>query len=146
MPELLPPLTGYPTAVSPPTMAGDGRSWAIRPRGAPILSWLMDIWRTGYDEHTSMLLTANGCLVGAGRGDGWIRGSSRSSVSNCGRPNGRCRPIPPRTSDRSNDESLPPNFDSSTELGPGIDGGAAQPDSALTGGDGFVRGEKGDGG
>jgi hypothetical protein len=32
------------------------------------------------------------------------------------------------------------------ELGPGIDGGGAQPDSALTGGDGFVRGEKGDGG
>jgi hypothetical protein len=51
MPELLPPLTGYPTAAPPPTMAGDGQSWAIRPRGAPILSWRMDIRRTGYDEH-----------------------------------------------------------------------------------------------
>jgi hypothetical protein len=67
-----PSLTGYPTVAPLPTMAGDGRSWAIRPHGAPILSWLMDIRRTGYDEHTGMLLTVNGRLVGAGRGDEWI--------------------------------------------------------------------------
>jgi hypothetical protein len=67
------------------------------------------------------------------------------SMSNCGHPNGRSRPIPPRTPDKSNDKSLPPNFESSIESGPGINGSGALPDSAFTGGDGFVRGEKGDG-
>ena len=92
--ELRPPLTGYPAAAPPPSMAGDRWSWAIQPHGAPILSWLEVIRRTGYDEHTGMHLTANGRLVGAGRGDGRIRCSSRSSVSNCGRPQWPVSPNP----------------------------------------------------
>jgi hypothetical protein len=31
------------------------------------------LWSTEYNEHTSMHLTANGCLTGAGRGDGRIQ-------------------------------------------------------------------------
>jgi hypothetical protein len=44
----------------------------IQPPGAPILSWLGVIRRTGYDKHTSILLTVNGRMVCAGRGDGQI--------------------------------------------------------------------------
>jgi hypothetical protein len=130
-------------AAPPPSMAGDRWSWAIQPHSAPILLWLEVIRRTGYDEHTGMHLTANGRLIGANRGNGRIWGSSRSSVSNCGRSNGRSRPIPPRTPDRSNGETLPPNFESSTESGPRIDGGGTQSDTALAGDDGFVRGVRG---